>query len=309
VAAGPRVKLTVAIPTHNRAATLRQTLDSVRALDLGGRIEAECVVVDNHCTDSTALVVEELGKRSLIELRRVIEPRVGSSFARNRGVAEARGDFIFFLDDDVIVEANWALVLLDEIERRGLDAACGAVLPRWAHTPPRWLGPRLYPKLSVHPQAALDSPDGGALETLEHYFSANVGFRRATFERFGRFREDLGVFRGNPIGGEETDLFARIIAGGGKIGFAPRARVHHLIPPQRMTRSYLRRKSFTYGIGSAVAGGPTHNRLDKLAKNVWRMIVAAARGDSEAVVYHQLECMNFLGYWRGRLMRRRAQPN
>ena len=144
------------------------------------------------------------------------------------------------------------------------------------------------------------------MEAMHNYFSANVGFRRATFDRFGRFREDLGVVGGNPISGEETELFARIIAGGGKMGFARRARVHHLIGSERMTRAYLRRKSFAYGVGSAYAGGRSHNHLDKLVKNVWRMMFAALRGDAEGVVYHQLECMNFLGYWRGRLLRRRS---
>ena len=41
--------------------------------------------------------------------------------------------------------------------------------------------------------------------------------------------------------------------------------------------------------------------LDKLARNVLRMIFALARGDSERAVYHELECANFFGYWRGRL--------
>lgn len=296
-------KLTVAIPTHNRAGTLRETLQSVSRL-VFGEIDAECVVVDNNSTDGTASLVGDFAKRAPIPLRRVSEPRVGSSFARNRAVDEARGDFVFFLDDDVVAEPPWALEMLADIERRGLDAACGAVLPRWAQPPPSWLGPRLYVKLAVHAPQALEASSGNGAEALHNYFSANVGFRRATFDRFGRFREDLGVMGGNPLSGEDTELFARIIARGGAIGFARRARVHHLIGPERLTRAYLRRKSFAYGVGSAYAGGPTHNHLDKLAKNVWRMAVAAARGDKEGALYHQLECVNFFGYWRGRLLRR-----
>ncbi len=296
-------KLTVAIPTHNRASTLRQTLDSVTALDLAGA-EAECLVVDNASTDDTAAIVEAIAKRAPIVVRRVLEPLVGSSFARNRAIDEARGDFILFIDDDAIAEPRWARELLGEIERRGLDAACGAVLPRWLQPPPRWLGPRLYAKLAVHPPEMLEAGSVQEMETLHNYFSANVGFRRTAFERFGRFREDLGVVGGNPISGEDTELFSRIIARGGAIGFAPGARVHHLIGAERMTRSYLRRKSFAYGVGSAYAGGRSHNHLDKLVRNACRMLLAAARGDAEGAVYHQLECMNFLGYWRARLMRR-----
>jgi glycosyltransferase involved in cell wall biosynthesis len=297
-----RSRLTVAIPTHNRAATLRETLLSIAALDLGSEIDADCVVVDNHSTDDTPAVVDAIARQVALPIRRVFEPRLGSSFARNRGVDEARGDFVFFIDDDAIADRDWARELLAAIAQRNLDVACGAVLPRWPYPPPRWLGPRLYVKLAVHVEAALAASDR-AMERLDNYFSANVGFRRDAFERFGRFREDLGVQGGNPMSGEDTELFARIIARGGAVGFAPRARVHHVIGPERMTRAYLRRKSFAFGVGSAYAGGRSHNHLDKLARNAWRMVLAAARGDAEGVVYHQLECLNFFGYWRGRMKR------
>ena len=162
-------------------------------------------------------------------------------------------------------------------------------------------------KLAVHDRATLESASANEVEALQNYFSANVGFRRSAFERFGRFREDLGVVGKNPMSGEDTELFARIIARtAGKMGFVPGAIVHHLIGPERMTPEYLRRKSFALDSGSAIAGGKSHNRLDKLAKNLIRMCGAALRGDREGVVYHQLECANFFGYWRARLAHRRS---
>jgi hypothetical protein len=72
-----------------------------------------------------------------------------------------------------------------------------------------------------------------------------------------------------------------------------------------MTRAYLRRKSYAFGMGSAIAGGPTHNHLDKLGRNALRMALAALRGDRERAVYHELECANFFGYWQGKRQLRR----
>ena len=297
------IKLTIAIPTHNRAATLRETLASVSALAIPADIASECIVVDNASTDDTARTVEASADNSALRVRRVFEARLGSSFARNRAVAESASDFILFIDDDVIVEPEWAAELLVCLRDRNLDAACGMVLPRWSSAPPEWLGPSLWVKLAVHDQRAIAAAPPAAAEHLVNYFSANVGFRRSAFERFGNFREDLGVVGGNPISGEDTELFARIMARGGTIGFAPRAIVHHLIPAERMTRAYLRRKSFAYGVGSAFAGGRSHNRPDKLIRNAIRMAAAKLRGDPERTLYHQLECANFLGYWRGRLIK------
>lgn len=295
------MKLTVAIPTYNRAQSLAEALTSLARLILPAGVEAECLVVDNNSSDGTAAVVEALAARMPIALRRVLEPRRGSSFARNRAVDEGTGDLIFFLDDDVIADPRWACELLSEIERRDLDAACGLVVPRWPAPPPPWLGPQLYVKLAVHEPRRAACQAGW--ERLANYFSANAGFRRSAFARFGRFREDLGVVGGNPMSGEDTELFARILGRGGRMGFAERAIVHHLIGPERLTRAYFRHKSFAFGVGSALGGGRTHNHLDKLLRNALRMLVALGRGDRSAAFYHQLECVNFFGYWRGRLRR------
>jgi glycosyltransferase involved in cell wall biosynthesis len=300
-----RNSVTIAIPTHNRARELRETLDSVAGLIIPDDVALDCVVIDNASTDDTPRVVEAAANSSsAFPIRRVLETRQGSSFARNRAVEEARGEFIFFLDDDATADREWLRAMLSALETRGLDAACGLVLPRWSTPPPAWLGPRLWVKLAVHDRTAIESAPTAAAETLANYFSANVGFRRSAFDRFGRFREDLGVVGGNPMSGEDTELFARIIAQDGKMGFVQDAIVHHLIGAERMSAQYLRRKSFAFGFGSAIAGGKSHNQLDKLAKNLIRMTAAALRGDREGVIYHQLECANFLGYWRSRLTHR-----
>ncbi|HLX05827.1 MAG TPA: glycosyltransferase, partial [Candidatus Binatus sp.] len=244
------LKLTIAIPTHNRAALVRDTLASVSELASPADVEADCLVVDNASTDDTAAVVDEFARGAALPMRRVLEPRPGSSFARNRAVDETTSDYIFFIDDDAVADRDWAAELLEDMRRRDLDAACGMVLPRWSSPPPEWLGPSLWVKLAVHDRRAIESAPVSSAERLDNYFSANVGFKRSAFARFGKFREDLGVVGGNPISGEDTELFARILARGGTMGFVPRAIVHHMIPPERMTRAYLRRKSFAFGMGT-----------------------------------------------------------
>jgi glycosyltransferase involved in cell wall biosynthesis len=87
--------VTVVVPTHNRSALLALTLRSVlwqRHVDL------EVVVVDDGSTDDTAQVVAGLGDP---RIRRVHHPTPqGVSAARNRGIAEASGDWVAFVDDD-----------------------------------------------------------------------------------------------------------------------------------------------------------------------------------------------------------------
>jgi glycosyltransferase involved in cell wall biosynthesis len=89
------IEISVVIPTHNRSAWLRLTLQSVlwqRDADL------EVIVVDDGSTDDTARAVTALGD-SRIRLLRHDTPR-GVSATRNHGAAEARGEWLGFIDDD-----------------------------------------------------------------------------------------------------------------------------------------------------------------------------------------------------------------
>ena len=88
-------KVTVAIPTYNRAAFLRQTLAGIAAQRFP-REAFEVLVIDNNSTDNTRAVVAEFaGERPAP--RCIVENRQGLDFARNRSVAEARGEIIVFV--------------------------------------------------------------------------------------------------------------------------------------------------------------------------------------------------------------------
>jgi len=89
------VEVTVVVPTRNRAAMLRQALRSVAAQR---GVDLEAVVVDDGSTDATPAVAAGMGDRRL-RLIRHQRPQ-GVSAARNRGIAEARGRWVAFLDDD-----------------------------------------------------------------------------------------------------------------------------------------------------------------------------------------------------------------
>src|SRR5947207_1258016 len=97
--------ITVAICTFNRAESLRRTLDSLVGMRLPEKLDWEVVVVNNNCTDSTDEVISVFAER--LPIRRTFEPQQGHTMARNRAVKEARGEYIVWTDDDVIVAREW----------------------------------------------------------------------------------------------------------------------------------------------------------------------------------------------------------
>jgi glycosyltransferase involved in cell wall biosynthesis len=85
--------VSVILPTYNRGWILTEAIDSVLAQDYK---EYELIVVDDGSTDNTREILDTYGQ-NIIVLR---QTNKGVSAARNRGIAEAGGQLIAFLDSD-----------------------------------------------------------------------------------------------------------------------------------------------------------------------------------------------------------------
>ena len=93
--------LSVVIPTYNRCESLRVTLEALKRQEPveGG---FEVVVVSDGATDSTdSLLVGWAAANLPFKFRPIFQKNAGPAQARNRGVDEATGEVIVFLDDDV----------------------------------------------------------------------------------------------------------------------------------------------------------------------------------------------------------------
>lgn len=89
-------RVSVIIPTYNRAAVIGRTIDSVLAQTYPN---IEVIVVDDGSTDDTRDVLSRYDER----VRYVYQQNSGPSAARNRGVAQSTADYIAFLDSDDII--------------------------------------------------------------------------------------------------------------------------------------------------------------------------------------------------------------
>jgi glycosyltransferase involved in cell wall biosynthesis len=110
-------KVSVVIPTYNRADKVRGTIESVLAQTF---CDFEVIVVDDGSSDDTGKVLAEtFGDR----IRYYYQANQGASAARNKGIAEARGEWIAFLDSDDEWERDKLERQLKTLER--FDPQCG----------------------------------------------------------------------------------------------------------------------------------------------------------------------------------------
>jgi hypothetical protein len=113
--------VSVIVPTFNRAGLIGETLRSVLAQTYR---PIEIVVVDDGSTDCTREVVERfVGEADPgLHVRYVAQENLGVSAARNRGLAESRGEFIQYLDSDDLMNPHKLQLQVEALARRpGLD--------------------------------------------------------------------------------------------------------------------------------------------------------------------------------------------
>jgi hypothetical protein len=97
-------RLTVAICTKDRPNRLARLLASIAAIrDRSHFSGVDVLVVDNASIDEDT----RRAAYSWPNVRYVREPKPGLNFARNAALANARGDLLAFLDDDVVVDRDW----------------------------------------------------------------------------------------------------------------------------------------------------------------------------------------------------------
>jgi hypothetical protein len=235
---------TVAICTRNRAASLARALSSLAAATRP-REPFEVLVVLNASTDGSVKVVEKEAGR--LPVRAVVEPKPGLSHARNRAVAEAHGDVLVFIDDDVEVGRHFLTAYAAAFLGAPLtEVFAGPVVPRFEGEPPSWL-PRVLPTVgSAYALQRVDR-DGAPIVPTALPYGCNLAIR-VSAHRGCRYDPELG--RGPPRwlrGGEETVVLANLFAAGASGQWVAGATVDHIISQERQTRAYLWRYYEGYG--------------------------------------------------------------
>ncbi|MDR1974132.1 MAG: glycosyltransferase [Bacteroidales bacterium] len=253
--------ISLIISTYNRDKFIYECLKCI-AISGESSVSYEIVLVNNNSTDSTESECERFAADfPQVPFKYFIETQQGLSFARNRGINEAKGDVLVFLDDDAMVCQNY-LALLQKCLNEYADTVAfgGKIKPRFENgVTPKWLSKWTYSLVS-----AIDMGDKVRLFRGNKYpIGANMGFRRATLESAGAFNTELGRAGKNLMAGEEKDIFNRIKVAGGNIYYFPEIEVEHVIPPNRTTYSFIAKMGIGIGKSERVRAGVS-GRINRL---------------------------------------------
>lgn len=225
-------RFTVAICTRNRAKQLQAALLSIVAAEPPG-VSWELIVVDNGSTDDTPAVIASFTDR--LPIRRAWQPIAGLSNARNKAVAEARGSYILWTDDDVLVRPTWLRAFADAFTQHP-DAAIfgGAILPHYEEPVVPWFVAAEDQLRTMLAYRAFS----GEVDPTHMPFGGCYAVRAAEQRQFA-YDPELGVAPGRRVGGEETAVLEAIYAAGGRGIWVEDGIVDHIISQERQTIAYI----------------------------------------------------------------------
>lgn len=231
--------VTVAVCSRDRPDDLARCLDSLVQLDL----DCEVLVVDNApSTEDTAHLVRD----RFPTVRYVREERPGLDWARTRAAREAGGEVVAYTDDDVVVDPGWARAIAEAFaDDPQVMAVTGLVLPLELDSEAQDLFERYggfsrgFRRRWYQADLSRAKPRLGPLVATGNFGTgANMAYRRSVFSAVGSFDPalDVGTVTG---GGGDHDMFFRVLKGGWRLAYEPKALVWHR---HRRTMAELRRQ-------------------------------------------------------------------
>ena len=241
------IKFSFITCTYNRDKYIAKTLESV-CKQTFNPLDYEIIVIDNNSTDSTAEICEEFRLRySDRQFNYFKELNQGLSFALNRGIKEALGEFLIFVDDDETIVAEH-LVRLDNHLKNFPEALLIAspVIPIYEEAQPKWM--------SHFTQRLIGGyfNQGNQVKKLDAKNYPGTGhtiIKKELYEKYGYYNTDLGRKGNSLLGAEDKDMFNRLKKNNIACFYFPDIPIFHHIPSQKLTDQFFQK--LTYSIGKS----------------------------------------------------------
>jgi glycosyltransferase involved in cell wall biosynthesis len=247
---GDACSYSIIVCTHNRAELLRECLQATIQEMKSSNVSGELIVVDNASSDHTKTAVDVLAEEvgDAVRLKYVFESEPNLSIARNRGIDEAVGSVLVFLDDDAFPASGWLSSCLKAFATNPKVLGIGGeVAPRLGAAAPDWFR---EPLTAIYTIMDLGGAEVRPFPPDCHPVGANMAFRRSVFET-RRFSRHLGRSRRALITGDDSEICASVRSAGGELLYVPGMKVEHFIHPERLTEQWVLDRYFFEGISRA----------------------------------------------------------
>lgn len=276
--------ISVVICSCSMRKTIIDAIQSVLTSSKKTSTKVEIIVVDNSRFNTLEAVVAPF----FPIVRYVKESRQGISYARNKGIKEAKGDIIAFVDDDAFVDENWIKTIEETLSNTSYIACGGKVKPIFDRELPSWI--KKY-DLVGKCNGIFVSHDLGDLK--KEYdrsgalaFTTNFAFKKECFIKYGGFNTFLTI-------SEDTDIAERLLSEGEKIFYCPDMVVFHRTSMSRFKKSYFIKWYYVAGLSRAkITSKSKHeNNIIRAFKDLTRIIFRPSEYKNIFVKFLRIVCL------------------
>jgi glycosyltransferase involved in cell wall biosynthesis len=234
---GLRSGISAVLCCHNSAEVIEPTIRALSRQEVPADLGYEVILVDNNCDDRTVDLAKAAWEGAVVPLRVVTERIPGLIHARRKGVSVAAFDTVLFVDDDNILEPNWAS-RLPELFRRmpNVGVIGGRNVAETDGEEPVWFN-RFQAMFACGPRA-----ERAALNPKKN-FGAGLGFRTELVRSVLSSSPPMvltGREGSRPSLGEDSEMVLRCQLSGWDFYYEPSLVLRHRIQARRLHWPYLR---------------------------------------------------------------------
>lgn len=233
--------------TYNREKYIGQTLKAVCEQTFPAD-EYEIIVVDNNSPDNTASICRDFEQKYADRAFHYFkEMNQGFSFALNRGISEAKGEYIVFVDDDETIIPEHLERLDKHLKAYPQAELAGSpVIPVYESGEPKWMSHFTQRLIGGYFN---QGDEVKKLEAKNYPGTGHTIIKRELYEKFGYYNTELGRKGTSLIGAEDKDMFNRLKKHNIECYYFPDMPIYHHIPPHKTTNDFFNR--LTYSIGKS----------------------------------------------------------
>ncbi|MEM6397621.1 MAG: glycosyltransferase [Bacteroidota bacterium] len=237
--------ISLIVCTYNRDKFLGDCLDSIARQNLEPHLY-EVLVINNNSNDGTQNIIDSHKLKRRPNWKFYLETNQGLSFARNRGIAEAQGEYLTYVDDDAILPEDFLSTQYKLLnDHKKWDGLGGKIIAKFEDEKPEWFNKYTAPTFFSH----YDKGDKAYQYRLGDFpFGCNMCLRRSLAESVGGFDINLGRIGKGGLGGEEKKIYSQVISKGANIWYVPQLWVYHQTDAYRTQEPYLKKISIGLGV-------------------------------------------------------------
>lgn len=230
--------ISVVICTYNGASRIKQTLNHLARQVTPAEIKWEIIIIDNASTDGTVEAAEQSWKELSINIAfsTYHEPRPGLSFARDKGIQEAKFKYVIFCDDDNWLEKDYLTKAYNIISTNDQIGALGGKSIGISDLPlPDWFNK----KCSNYAVGEQGKASGNVTERTFLWGSGMVINKLLYKRAFKDFPSILTGRKGKTLNsGEDSEMCMRFIIMGYQLYYDEKLNFKHFIGAEKLTSSY-----------------------------------------------------------------------